>query len=68
MAQFERYIGVDYSGAETPDSSCQGLRVYVAEGTGTPEPVQLFISIESSELFSTAVSRPIDRILRRRQE
>jgi hypothetical protein len=36
MAQFERYIGVDYSGAETPDSSCKGLRVYVAEGTGTP--------------------------------
>ena len=33
MAQLERYIGVDYSGAETPDSSCKGLRVYVAEGT-----------------------------------
>lgn len=24
---FERYIGNDYSGAETADSSCKGLRV-----------------------------------------
>ena len=40
MAQFERYIGIDYSGAETADSSCKGLRVYAAEGCGTPEPVQ----------------------------
>ena len=27
MAQFERYIGIDYSGAETAESSCRGLRV-----------------------------------------
>ena len=40
LAQFSRYIGIDYSGAETPDSSCKGLRVYMAEGFGTPEPVQ----------------------------
>jgi hypothetical protein len=40
MAQFSRYIGIDYSGAKTPDSSCKGLRVYLAEGTGTPEQVQ----------------------------
>lgn len=40
MPQFARYIGIDYSGAETPDSSCKGLRVYVAEGSGTPEQVQ----------------------------
>src|ERR1035441_3844423 len=37
---FYRYIGIDYSGAETPDSSCRGLRVYVAEGTATPEQIQ----------------------------
>ena len=37
MSQFERYIGIDYSGAETPDSSCRGLRVYVAKGTANPE-------------------------------
>ena len=38
MPQFERYIGIDYSGAETPDSSWKGLRVYVVETSGTPEP------------------------------
>jgi hypothetical protein len=39
MAQFARYIGIDYSGAETPDSSCKGIRVYSAEGSAAPEPV-----------------------------
>jgi hypothetical protein len=33
MPRFERYIGVDYSGAETPTSGLKGLRVFVAEGT-----------------------------------
>ncbi len=28
MPAFERYIGIDYSGAETPTSSLPGLRVY----------------------------------------
>jgi hypothetical protein len=40
LPQFNRYIGIDYSGAVTPESSCKGLRVYAAEGTGTPEQVQ----------------------------
>ena len=40
MPYFDRYIGIDYSGAETPDSSCRGLRVYVAEDSGTPVQVQ----------------------------
>jgi hypothetical protein len=40
MAQFNCYIGIDYSGAESPDSSCKGLRVYVAEGSGEPIQVQ----------------------------
>ena len=30
-ARFARYIGIDYSGAETPSSSLKGLRVYAAE-------------------------------------
>ena len=38
--QFARYIGVDYSGAETADSSCKGIRVFIAEGSSTPEQVQ----------------------------
>ncbi len=39
-ARFNRHIGIDYSCVETPESSCKGLRVYVAEGSGKPEQVQ----------------------------
>ena len=31
MTQFGRYVGIDYSGAETPTSSLSGLRVYEAD-------------------------------------
>jgi hypothetical protein len=40
MPQFSRYIGIDYSGAETADSSCKELRVYVAGRYRTLEPIQ----------------------------
>jgi hypothetical protein len=33
---FARYIGIDYSGAETPLASLKGLRVYMAEGSSVP--------------------------------
>jgi hypothetical protein len=36
MRAFERTIGIDYSGAETPTSSLKGLRVYVADGNTAP--------------------------------
>jgi hypothetical protein len=36
LARFSKYVGIDYSGAETPDSSCKGIRVYLADGSGTP--------------------------------
>ncbi len=36
---FARYIGIDYSGAETPTSSLKGLRVYLADRTTPPEEV-----------------------------
>ena len=39
MAVFSRYIGIDYSGAETAESSLKGLRVYEADGTGEPAEV-----------------------------
>jgi hypothetical protein len=39
MPAFARYIGIDYSGAETPASSLKGLRVYLAEGDGPPAEV-----------------------------
>lgn len=39
MPQFHRYIGIDYSGAETPESSLKCLRVYLAEHAGRPYEV-----------------------------
>ncbi|MDX2307722.1 MAG: hypothetical protein NW216_05760 [Hyphomicrobium sp.] len=39
MAQFTRYIGVDYSGAETAESSLKGLRVFMVTGSGDPVEV-----------------------------
>ena len=40
MPAFARYIGIDYSGAETPNSSLKGLRVYIAESGHSPVEVQ----------------------------
>ncbi len=39
MTQVTRYIGIDYSGAETPTSSLKGLRVYMAAGVDMPVEV-----------------------------
>ena len=39
MGQFAKYIGVDYSGAETPTSSLKGLRVYVSDTEALPAEV-----------------------------
>jgi len=36
---FEHYIGIDYSGAETPKSSLKGLRIYSADRSISPEEV-----------------------------
>jgi hypothetical protein len=33
---FDRYIGIDYSGAETPTSSLPGLRMYIADRISLP--------------------------------
>jgi hypothetical protein len=33
---FDRYIGIDYSGAETPTSSLKGLRIYMADRASPP--------------------------------
>jgi hypothetical protein len=40
MPAFERYIGIDYSGAQTPTSSLKGLRVYMADRSSLPVEVQ----------------------------
>ena len=39
LPAFDRYIGIDYSGAETPKSSLKGLRVYMADRDGPPTEV-----------------------------
>jgi hypothetical protein len=36
---FGRYVGIDYSGAETPKSSLNGLRVYEADRLTSPHEV-----------------------------
>ena len=36
---FERYIGIDYSGAETPTSGLKGLRLYAADRDSAPVEV-----------------------------
>ena len=40
MPAFEHYVGIDYSGAETPTASLKGLRVYVA--TRRSPPVEVY--------------------------
>lgn len=37
---FERYIGIDYFGAQPPASSLKGLRVYAADRLTTPQEVE----------------------------
>jgi hypothetical protein len=39
MTQFDRYLGIDYSGAETATASLKGPRVYEAVGGETPREV-----------------------------
>jgi hypothetical protein len=39
VASFSRTIGIDYSGAETANSSLKGLRVYIAMGNEAPTEV-----------------------------
>ncbi|WP_081608882.1 hypothetical protein [Paramagnetospirillum caucaseum] len=36
---FSRYVGIDYSGAETPTANLKGLRVYVT--TGAADPIEV---------------------------
>lgn len=45
MPQFERYIGIDYSGAQTPRSSLKGLRIYEADWVMSPKEVTLPSSV-----------------------
>lgn len=44
MSIYSRYIGIDYSGAQTPTSSIKGLRIYTADRENLPKEVQPPIS------------------------
>ncbi len=37
---FKQYVGIDYSGAETPSSSLKGLRVYLGTPAESPSEVE----------------------------
>ncbi len=39
MPLFTRWIGIDYSGAQTPEQSLPGLRIHLAQGEGAPAEV-----------------------------
>lgn len=39
LPRFDRYIGIDYSGARTPSDSLPGLRIYLADRATTPVEV-----------------------------
>ena len=40
---FLRYVGIDYSGAETPNASLKGLRVYAADREARGQVSILFV-------------------------
>src|SRR5215207_11100824 len=40
MPSFTRYVGIDYSGAQTPVASLKGLRIYLAHDAVAPVEVQ----------------------------
>ena len=55
MPFFARYIGIDYSGAQTPTASLKGLRVYLARGEGAPIEVLPPHSSVNNEIPQTGV-------------
>lgn len=58
---FTRYIGIDYSGAQTPTSSLKGLRVYEADVETVSHEVQRLAVRENTGLAKVSPSgwRPI---------
>ena len=40
MTEFDLFIGIDYSGAQTPTSRLKGLRVYAARAGEEPQQVR----------------------------
>lgn len=67
--QFQRTIGIDYSGAETADSSLKGLRVYVTENGGDamevgppPGPRKYWTRRALAQWLSERLAEPVPTI------
>jgi len=67
---FQRYIGIDYSGAETPSSSLKGLRVYMAsdaddatEVPPPPSPRRYWTRKEVAHWLLEKLSEPVPTIV-----
>jgi hypothetical protein len=63
MTQFERYIGIDYSAAVTPEPTWKGLLVYAADGSGDPEPVPPLIRRGLAEWLCTELANGIPTLV-----
>jgi hypothetical protein len=61
-AAFARYIGIDYSGAETCESSLKGLRVYMADQVSEPQTPDSSVA-EGIAFVSVPASDPLGRDL-----
>ena len=47
MSAFSFFVGIDYSGAQTPTSRLKGLQVYAARSGGTPEQVKTPATVQA---------------------
>ena len=68
--RFERYVGIDYSGAETAGASLKGLRVYRAVGHEEPNEVQpppsprrYWNRREIAEWLATTLAEPVPTLV-----
>lgn len=67
---FQRYVGIDYSGAKSPEASLPGIRVYLAEGNGDAEEIlpppgaKKYWSRRSlAEWLSVSLSEPVPSLV-----
>ena len=56
---FLRYVGIDYSGAETPNASLKGLRVYAADREARGQVLPLAKRGVRSCLLMTAMAKEL---------